>query len=75
MKLLTMQFPPISYHFIPLWSDILLSTLFSDSFSSFLNITDQVSQPYKTTGNIMVLCKLIFTFLDSRREDRKVLNK
>jgi hypothetical protein len=37
--------------------NILLSTLFSDTLSlcSSLNVTDQVSHPYKTTGRIMVL--------------------
>jgi hypothetical protein len=29
-----------------------------------------VSHPYKTTGRIIVLCILIFMFLDSRREDK-----
>ena len=37
--------------------NILLSTLFSDTFSlrSSLNMSDQVSHPYKTTGKIIVL--------------------
>jgi hypothetical protein len=30
---------------------------------------DQVLQPYKTKGNIMVLYVLIFMFLDRRQED------
>jgi hypothetical protein len=35
-----------------------------------LNVKDQVSHPYKTTGRIMVLYILTFLFLDSRREDK-----
>jgi hypothetical protein len=34
---------------------------------------DQVSHPYKTTGRIMVLYILTFTFLESRRTRRKKL--
>jgi hypothetical protein len=42
--------------------NIHLSTLFSNSLSlrSSLNVSDQVSHPYKTTGNILVLYMLIF---------------
>jgi hypothetical protein len=45
--------------------DISLSTLVSDtrSLCSSLNITDQVVQPYKATGKIIVSCVLIFTLL------------
>jgi hypothetical protein len=39
----------------------------------FLSVRDQVSHPYKTTGRIMVLYILTFTFLDSRRDDKRVI--
>jgi hypothetical protein len=63
----------ISFHFGP---DILLSVLFSNfhSLCSSMNVKDQVSHPYGTTGNIIVLYILIFMLLDSRREDKKVLD-
>jgi hypothetical protein len=53
--------------------NILLRTLFSNTLSlcSSLSVRDQVSHPYKTTGRIMVLYILTFTFLDSRRDDKR----
>ena len=50
--------------------NILLNTMFSNtlSFLSSLNVSDQVSHPYKTTGKIIVLNMLIFKFFDSNLE-------
>jgi hypothetical protein len=74
MKLLIMQFPSVSCHFLPLRSNILLSTLFSSTpnLCSSLGVTNQVSQPYKKIGKIMVLNILIFKFLDRRCEDKRL---
>jgi len=55
----------------PLGPNILLNTLFSNTLSlrSSLNVSDQVSHSYKTTGKIIVLH--ILKFLDSKLEDRR----
>ena len=44
--------------------NILLNTLFSNTLSLrfSLNVSDQVSHPYRTTGKIIVLYILIFNF-------------
>jgi hypothetical protein len=34
-------------------------------------VSDQVSRPYTTTGEITVLCILILKFLDSKLEDKR----
>ena len=48
--------------------NILLNTLFSNTLSlhSCLNVSDQVSHPYKTISKNIVLYILIFKFLDSK---------
>ena len=53
--------------------NILLNTLFSNTLSlrPSLNVSDQVSHPYKTRGKIVVPCILIFKFLDNKLEDKR----
>ena len=53
--------------------NILLSTLLSNTLSlrSSLNVSDQVSHPYKTTGRIIVLYILMFIFWDSKLVDKR----
>jgi hypothetical protein len=52
--------------------NILLSTLSSNTHSVrfSINMSDQVSHPYKTKSNIIFLHILIFIFLDSKLEDK-----
>jgi hypothetical protein len=63
MKLLIMQFAPISCHFIHLWSKYSLQHPVSNTLSrcSSLNVRDQVSHPYRTTGEIIVFNFYVFT--------------
>jgi hypothetical protein len=54
--------------------NILLSTLFSNTLRlcSTLNVRDQVWHPYTAIGKTVVLYVLIFTFLGSRWEDKRL---
>jgi hypothetical protein len=56
------------------FSNISLRTLFSNTLSmcTSLNVRDQVSHPYRTTGKIIILYILIFMFLGSRGEDKRM---
>jgi hypothetical protein len=74
MKLLIEQLPPFSSYLSLLGPNILLRTLFSNilSLCSSLSVTYQVSHPYKTTGRIMVLYILTFTFVVSGWDDKRL---
>jgi hypothetical protein len=41
------------------------------SLCSSLNVREQVSHPYRTASKVVILYILIFTFIDSRREDKR----
>jgi hypothetical protein len=72
MKLFIMQFSAISRHFFFFGQNILLNTLFSNTLRlcpSF-NVRDHVSHPYRIIGKLKFFYIVIFTFIDSRREDR-----
>jgi hypothetical protein len=68
MKLLTVHQSSASHHF-SLRSKHSPQRPVLKHFKS-LNVRDLVSHPYRTTGKIIVSYILIFTFLDSRREDK-----
>jgi hypothetical protein len=57
-----------------LGTNIFLNNLFSNTLSlrSSLNVSNQVSHPYKTTGKIIVLYIRIFTFFYSKPEHKRL---
>ena len=67
--------PPVTLY--PLGPNILLSTLFSNTFSlhSSLNVSDHVSHPYETRGKIIVLYIIILKFFFSKLEDKRFCTK
>jgi hypothetical protein len=71
MNLLIVQLTSTSRHSV-LRPHVLLSTLFSivNFLFSSLNVRHEVSYPYRTTGKIIVFYIQIFTFVDSKREDK-----
>ena len=70
-SLCNLHHPPVTSSL--LGPNILLNTIFSNtlSFLSSLNVSDQASHPYKTTGKNIVLYILIFNFMDSNLEDKR----
>jgi hypothetical protein len=60
-----------------LFSPNILSTLFSNilNLCSSLNVRDQVSHPYRTTGNIILLYSLILCFFLYQTRRQKVLDR
>jgi hypothetical protein len=73
MKLLIMQFLHLFVTSSLFGPNILLSSLFSNTPSPrfSVNVRDQVSHPYRTTGKVIVVFIIIFTFFDGRRKDRR----
>jgi hypothetical protein len=69
IKLLIMQFSPVSHPFFVLHTDIFLNTVFSNTVSlcSYLNVRDHVSHTYSTT----VLCAVMSVCSDSKLEDKR----
>jgi hypothetical protein len=65
-----LQSPVISSLLVP---NILLSTLFSDTFSLCysLNVRDQVWNPYKQQVKLWYYMFLAFKFLEKRKEDKR----
>jgi hypothetical protein len=57
--------------------NIFLGALFSNTLSirSSLNVSDQVSHPYKTTGKTTFLYTLIFIFFDRKTGRQKILHR
>ena len=68
IKLLLALFSPLPCYLVPLRPlNILHQHL---NLRSSLNVSDQVSHPYKTTGKIIALYILIFIFSGSKPEDK-----
>ena len=57
--------------------NILLSPLFSNTLNlrPSLNVSDQVSHPCNTTGRNIILYILVFKFIDSKLEDKRICTK
>jgi hypothetical protein len=70
MKLIILQFSPTSCNFGP---NILLSTLFSNTFSLFssLNVRDQASHPYRNhSQNYSFVYSIFYVFRQQMEDER-----
>jgi putative component of membrane protein insertase Oxa1/YidC/SpoIIIJ protein YidD len=75
MQLLIMQFSPTSCHFIPLRSKYSKHPVLKHPQSMFsLNVRDQVSHPYKTTGKTIVFIYLNLHISRQQTGRQKILN-
>jgi hypothetical protein len=72
MQLLIMQFSPTSCHFIPLRSKYSPKHPVLNLCSS-LNVRDQFSHPYKTTGKIIVYVVYSFVYFNLYSNEAKTL--
>ena len=73
IKLLVLYFSRLHCYLVSLLGpNIPLNTPFSNALSlrSLLNVSDQVSHPYKTTDKIIVVHILIFIFSDSKLDHK-----
>jgi hypothetical protein len=70
MKFLTMQFSSPSHHLTLFGQISQHRVLKCPQLMLFLNVRDQVSHPYRTTGKIIVLYILIFKPFE-RCEERR----
>ena len=73
LKLPFTKFSQSSSHFLPLVHKPLPQHPIPEHphLCSCLNVSDQVSHPYKTTSKITVLYIVIFTLLGSKQEDKR----
>ena len=72
MKFLTVLSHPVLCYFIPLSPKYLPQNPIL-SLYSVLSVTDQGLHPYQTAGKFILLFIIIFTFFNSKWED-KILN-
>jgi hypothetical protein len=73
MKLLIMQFCPVSCYILPVRPKYILQhhILKHPQLCSSLIVRQEVSHPHKTTGKVMVLQNLNFMLFDSFWEDKR----